>query len=240
MRLRPTPTNSDFHCGFAPLEDVPAPTDPLCLADQGPERLGVGGETCLEPLCRQSSAGPGRLRGALARRFRARGEEIFLAPTVTPLLVSLLRRMLLAEPGRSKIITDGLTAPRLQTVVQGLGPGPGLEWIPSGVGVEVGLDRLVDGQTALVGLNHISPPRRAPGDMARITRRVRRSGVLMLWDVGRCAGVVPLDVQAWGVDLAMGSVCGPFRGARGWGSFLYVRRELHDCLCPAQPPAEWL
>ena len=104
----------------------------------------------------------------------------------------------------------------------------------------IGVDDVVaalDDQVALVCLSHIDYRSSAVADMVAITAAVHDAGALMLWDLSHSVGCYPIELDAAGVDLAVGCTYKYLGAGPGAPAFLYVRQELQGRL--RQPIWGW-
>jgi kynureninase len=92
-------------------------------------------------------------------------------------------------------------------------------------GVDVVLRSLVDYRTA------------ALADLDAETERARRSGAITVWDLSHAAGVIEVELDLAGVDLAVGCTYKFLNGGPGAPAFVYVASHLHDRL--TQPIWGW-
>jgi kynureninase len=75
-------------------------------------------------------------------------------------------------------------------------------------------------------------------DAAAITRIAHDAGALVLWDLSHSTGAVPVELDAWGADLAAGCTYKYLNGGPGAPAFVYVPSRLQDEL--RQPIQGWL
>jgi kynureninase len=98
----------------------------------------------------------------------------------------------------------------------------------------IALDQLlaaIDERTRLVAVSHALFRSSYLLDAAAVARRCREVGALLLLDAYQTAGIVPLELEAWGVDAAVGGSVKWLCGGPGNG-YLWVRPELARTLRP--------
>ncbi len=173
----------------------------------------------------------------------ARPNEVALADSTTVCLYKLAAAALAARPGRREIVTDRDNFPTDRYVFESLASSNGLRirWIeadpvtgprPADIATVVGPD------TALVALSHVAYRSAFLLDMPAISAVARQAGALTLWDLSHSAGVVPVELEASGADLAVGCTYKYLCGGPGAPGFLYVRSEHQPAL--RQPVWGWL
>jgi kynureninase len=159
-----------------------------------------------------------------------------IGDSTTVLLYKLIRAAVDASPERRELVIDRDNFPTDRYVAEGIAAERGLSirWIddPSRV------DDAIGPQTALVVLSHVSYRSGALADAAGITARAHDAGALILWDLCHSTGVVPIELDAWGVDLAVGCTYKYLNGGPGSPAFAYVAARHQARL--SQPIQGWL
>lgn len=169
--------------------------------------------------------------------------QTVVADSTTVLLYKLARAAVDARPGRRVIVADTENFPTDRFVLQGIAAERGLElrWItpdaeagvtPEEVAAAVGQD------TALVLLSHVAYKSGYIADLPAITRIVHDAGALVLWDLCHSAGAVPLDLDADGVDIAVGCTYKYLNGGPGSPAFAYLAAGVQDEV--RQPVQGWM
>jgi kynureninase len=177
----------------------------------------------------------------LAPLLGAAPGEVIISDSTSVNLYKLATAAMRARPGRTKIVTDDTNFPTDVYVLRGVAEAHGatLHIIPIEGESEpaVGLEGALDESTALVSLSHTAFKTGFTHDLARVTGLVHQIGALVLWDLSHSVGVVPLDLESAGADLAVGCTYKYLNGGPGSPAFLYVRRELQGSL--ANPIIGW-
>jgi len=181
---------------------------------------------------------PQRIGEQIAPLIGAAPGQVIACDSTSVNLYKLTMAALVARPGRTRIVSDTLNFPSDLYVVQGAiaqhGGRHELHLVPSEDGeLTVDEDQLcaaINEQTALVTLSHVTFKSGFIYDAARIGARAREVGALVLWDLSHSAGAVPVALDAWRADLAIGCCYKYLNGGPGAPAYLYVRSDLQEAL----------
>lgn len=136
---------------------------------------------------------------------------------------------------RNRIVYTELNFPNVMYLMEGeRRKGAEIVTVPSDDGIGVPTERLlaaIDERTRLVPISHVLFRSAFIQDAAAIAKRCREVGALLLLDVYQSAGAVPIELEAWGVDAAVGGSVKWLCGGPGAG-FLWVRPGLAETLEP--------
>ncbi|MEI5672500.1 MULTISPECIES: kynureninase [unclassified Nocardioides] len=169
--------------------------------------------------------------------------QTIVGDSTTVLLYKTMRAAVAARPGRTEIVVDRDNFPTDRYVAQGIADECGLSirWIDVDTSAGVTAEQLAEAtgeRTALVVLSHVAYRSAYLADVEQLTRIAHDAGALVLWDLCHSAGSVPTELDAWGVDLAVGCSYKYLNGGPGAPAFVYVNAGLLDSL--TQPIQGWM
>ena len=178
-----------------------------------------------------------------AATLGATSGQTLVGDSTTVLLYKLSRAAIAARPGRDEIVVDTDNFPTDRFVLEGIAAecGMTLRWIAPDPALGVTIEQVaaaVGERTALVVLSQIAYRSGYIADVPAITEIAHSAGALVLWDLCHSAGVIPIELDAWGVDIAVGCTYKYLNGGPGSPAFAYVRRDLQDQL--SQPIQGWM
>jgi kynureninase len=177
---------------------------------------------------------PFRIGEKIGRVIGAAPATTVVADSTSVNLFKLLAAALELRPGRKVILTEEGNFPTDRYIAQGLVSLLQGHVLRSVTDVASKLDDSV----AVMMLTHVDYRSGAMRDMAALTRAAHTAGALTLWDLSHSAGAVPLQLEADGVDLAVGCGYKYLNGGPGAPAFLYVAKHLQDDL--RLPLTGWL
>ncbi len=169
--------------------------------------------------------------------------QVAVGDSTTVLLYKGMRAAVAARPGRTEIVLHRDEFPTDRYVADGVARECGLtlRWIDTDPAAGVTADHLaevVGEQTALVSLSHVAYRSAWLADAAAITAVAHDAGALVLWDLSHAGGSVPVELDAWGADLAVGCTYKYLNGGPGSPAYVYLAARHHDEL--TQPVQGWM
>ncbi|MDQ2661354.1 MAG: aminotransferase class V-fold PLP-dependent enzyme [Actinomycetota bacterium] len=174
--------------------------------------------------------------------------QVAVGDSTTVLLYKAIRAAIDARPGRDEVVIDRDSFPTDRYVLEGIAADRGLtvRWIETDASAGVTPDLLAEqlsDRTALVLLNHVAYRSGFLADAPTLTRLAHDAGALAIWDLSHSAGVVPVQLDAWHADLAVGCGYKYLGGGPGAPAFVYVaalrqaelRQPIHGWLGSEAP-----
>lgn len=160
--------------------------------------------------------------------------QVVLCDSITVNLHKLLHAALMLDPQRRTVLVETAAFPTDRYVASALAAQMGAEvrWIAS---TDHGLDMTslhdhLDDSVAVALLSHVDYRSGAITPIGPVTDLVHDAGALACWDLAHSAGVVPADLDAHGVDLAVGCTYKYLNGGPGAPAWLYVAERWQDQL----------
>jgi kynureninase len=184
---------------------------------------------------------PVRLGDELGRvALGAAPGQTTIGDSTTVQLYKQIRAAMALRPDRDELVVHRDDFPTDRYVLEGIAAETGttLRWIDAGDITVEAVAAVTTERTAVVVLSAIAYRSGALADIPEITDLVHAAGALMLWDLCHAAGVLPMTLDAWGVDLAVGCGYKYLNGGPGAPAFAYVSAALHDAY--RQPIQGWL
>jgi kynureninase len=187
---------------------------------------------------------PERLGDRLAAvALGAAAGQVVVADSTTVLLYKLARAAVDGRPGRRTVVLDTDNFPTDRYVLEGIAAERGLrlDWIETDPETGIApaqVAAVADPDTALVLFSHVAYRSGWMADAAEITRIAHDAGALAMWDLSHSVGSVPLALDEWGVDLAVGCTYKYLNGGPGAPAFAYLRAGLQEEL--RQPIWGWM
>jgi len=135
--------------------------------------------------------------------------QVVVCDTTTANLYKLAWAASAARPGRTAVVTDDANFPTDRYVLAGIAAARRLEMRvvtadPVDGVTAAAVSAAIDDDVALVTFSHVDYRSAAVAEIREITDLAHRAGALTLWDLSHAAGAVPVDLDGWGVDLAVG------------------------------------
>ena len=180
---------------------------------------------------------PRILGDKIARLVGATSGEVIVCDSTSINLFKSLTAALSINSDRKIILSDCSNFPTDLYIING---------VISSLGRDVEL-RLVqpheiemslDARVAVVMLSHVNYRNGAMYDMTKVTRSVHDVGALMIWDLAHSAGAMPIELDACGVDFAVGCGYKFLNGGPGAPAFIFVSEQLQTIV--QTPLSGWM
>ncbi len=182
---------------------------------------------------------PTVLGSRIAKLIGARDDEVVVCDTTSVNLFKLAAAALRYQAGKKVLLSDEFNFPTDLYVFQGvidlLNDGHKLDLIRSEDSISISEENInsaITEDTALVALTQVAFKSAFMYDIQKVTELAHEQGALAMWDLCHSVGAVPLELNEWNVDLAVGCTYKYLNGGPGSPAFLYVRKDLQKELLP--------
>lgn len=162
--------------------------------------------------------------------------EVVVSDCVSINLFKLIVASVKSQKGKRRVVTELGNFPTDLYVIQGIESmlGDDIEL----VAVERSeVKSAINVETAIVVLTHAHYKSGEIWDMKELTDIAHAYGAHVLWDLCHTAGVLPLELSALDIDMAVGCTYKYLNGGPGAPAFLYLTKRLHGVI--QQPINGW-
>lgn len=173
------------------------------------------------------------VRESISKIIGSEFEEVNVCDSVSTNLFKLAYAALKLKSDRKEIITDSLNFPSdiyiLESVKNILGNEHEIRILQSSDNVRITANEIINAcseKTALVVLSHVVFKSAYMYDVEKITNKLKEKGVSVIWDLSHSVGSVPIHLNKWNCDFAIGCTYKYLNGGPGSPAFLYVNKNL--------------
>ncbi|MGD9021552.1 MAG: kynureninase, partial [Lysobacterales bacterium] len=181
---------------------------------------------------------PARVGEKIAPLLGAGPGQVTCCDSTSVNLFKLLCSALHMQPGRRVVISQAENFPADLYIAQGLSQlGQDglcvLESVP-----ENEIETRLGHDVAVLMLTQVNFRSGRLHDMRRLTELAHSKGIMVIWDLAHSAGAVPLELDDWQVDFAVGCGYKFLNGGPGAPAFVYVAERHQDSV--RQPLTGWM
>jgi len=164
--------------------------------------------------------------------------QVICTDSISVNLFKLISTALALRPGRTVVLSQEDNFPTDLYMAEGLAGLLGQERCQLRA---VSANRLLsslDEDVAVLMLTQVNFRDGRLHDMAGITKAAQAKGALVLWDLAHSAGVIPIELDNWKVDMAVGCGYKYLNGGPGAPAFLFLAQRHQDQV--TQPLSGWM
>lgn len=163
---------------------------------------------------------PERIGNKLAPLIGSAPDQVVVGDsTSVNLFKALVGAARLAAPGRTEMLVDASTFPTDGYIAESAARMTGLTVTPVDPATAA---QAMTADTAVVLLNHADYRTGRLHDLSALTTAAHAAGAIIVWDLCHTAGALPVDLDAHGVDLAVGCTYKYLNGGPGAPAYLYI------------------
>jgi kynureninase len=180
---------------------------------------------------------PQRVGDRIANLIGAAPGEVIVSDSTSANLYKLIHAALVSQPGRSVVLSEPGNFPTDLYAAEGAIRSLGGRHILRLASADQ-LMAAIDEDTAIVLLTHVHYKSAAIHDMRALSDAARGAGALTLWDLSHSVGVVEVNLNGVGADLAVGCGYKYLNGGPGAPAFLFIAQRHQQRM--VNPLSGWM
>lgn len=181
---------------------------------------------------------PQRVGDKIGALTGAAAGQVICCDSISVNLFKVLAAALQLQPGRCQVLSTEDNFPTDLYMAEGLQQLLGSTRCELVLCEEGDLVSSIGEQTAVVMVTEVNFRTGRRLDIEALTAAAHQSGALIIVDLAHSAGVMPIALDDWGVDFAVGCTYKYMNGGPGAPAFLYAAERLHGKL--QQPLCGWM
>lgn len=174
----------------------------------------------------------------IAKLIGAAPGQVICCDSVSVNLFKLLACCLQLRPGRTQILSQSDNFPTDLYVTQGLEALLDSSRCTLKTVKADAIEESLNEDTAVLLLTEVNFRSGDRHDMQKITALAAEKDILVIWDISHSVGVMPLQLDAWQVDFAVGCGYKYLNGGPGAPAFIYANGKHHAAM--KQPVQGWM
>ncbi|MFK7865549.1 MAG: kynureninase [Pseudohongiellaceae bacterium] len=174
----------------------------------------------------------------IAPLLGAEKEQVICCDSVSINLFKVLACALQLNPGRKLLLSQEENFPTDLYAAEGLQNLLGQEHCQLITAREDELELALSDDVAVLLLTHVNFRTGKLHDIKRLTHAAHQLGIIVVWDLAHSAGVLPLSLDDWRVDFAVGCGYKYLNGGPGAPAFIYAAKRHQEKI--TQPLQGWM
>jgi len=174
----------------------------------------------------------------IAKLIGAAQQQLVCCDSVSINLLKVLASCLQIRPSRNIILSQDDNFPTDLYVAQGLETLLSPSRCKLKTVAQSELIEALDEDVAALFLTQVNFRSGNKHDIERLTSLAKEAGILVVWDLSHSVGVLPLQMDDWGVDFAVGCGYKYLNGGPGAPAFIYANKKHHASI--RQPIRGWM
>lgn len=181
---------------------------------------------------------PKKTADKIAKLIGAKGTSVTCCDSISVNLFKLINAALSLSDNRKVVVSEENNFPTDLYITQGIQSLIGKHRCELKTVTKNRIMSSLNHEVAVLLLTHVDFRTGEMLDMQRITEQAHKNGTLVIWDLAHSAGAVPLQLDRWKVDFAVGCGYKYLNGGPGSPAFVYVNEQHLENV--EQPLSGWM